>query len=220
MVKKTISRHCPFLSTVVGFHQIYSFYTSHLPKLANGFPPSELLVLVLHVSPTRRKYSLILFKGWIQQCFICRPSDSTVSEDAGIEHWTVATLALTARRSNHHARSHPHSLHTFWIFWQKRAPRCLHYVNCPIMIFERSPDSDPGALPEKAGALLYLSHPSLQRDGPFNIIRLLFIHCTILVIVNREATVTGGPLSFRIAVGSAKSLPKVSVRVFRLLNQD
>jgi hypothetical protein len=30
-----------------------------------------------------------------------------VSEDAGIEPRTVATLALTARRSNHLARSHP-----------------------------------------------------------------------------------------------------------------
>jgi hypothetical protein len=35
----------------------------------------------------------------IQHCFICRPSDSTVSENAGIEPWTVATMALTARRS-------------------------------------------------------------------------------------------------------------------------
>jgi hypothetical protein len=36
----------------------------------------------------------------IQHCFIRRPSDSTVSEDAGIEPRTVASLAL--------ARSHPH----------------------------------------------------------------------------------------------------------------
>ncbi len=36
----------------------------------------------------------------IQHGFICRPSDSTVSEDAGIEPRTVATLALTARRSS------------------------------------------------------------------------------------------------------------------------
>ncbi len=45
----------------------------------------------------------------IQHCFIDRPTDSNVSEDAGIERRTVATLALTARRSNHSARSHPHS---------------------------------------------------------------------------------------------------------------
>ena len=35
----------------------------------------------------------------IQHCFICRPSDSTVSEAAGIEPKSVATLAGTARRS-------------------------------------------------------------------------------------------------------------------------
>ncbi len=31
----------------------------------------------------------------IQHCFICRPSDSTVSEDAGIEPRTLATSALS-----------------------------------------------------------------------------------------------------------------------------
>jgi hypothetical protein len=36
------------------------------------------------------------------------PSVSTVSEDAGIEPRTVATTALTVRRSNHSAKSHPH----------------------------------------------------------------------------------------------------------------
>jgi hypothetical protein len=44
----------------------------------------------------------------IKLCFICRPSDSTVSEDAGIEPGTVATTALAVRRSNHSARSHRH----------------------------------------------------------------------------------------------------------------
>ncbi len=44
----------------------------------------------------------------IQHCFICRPSDSTVPTDAGIEPRTVATGALAVRRSNHQARSHPH----------------------------------------------------------------------------------------------------------------
>ncbi len=37
----------------------------------------------------------------IQHCFNCRPSDSSVSEDAGIEPRTVATSALATRRSNH-----------------------------------------------------------------------------------------------------------------------
>jgi hypothetical protein len=44
----------------------------------------------------------------IQHCFICRPSDSTVSEDAGDEPRTVATMALAVRRSDHLAKSHPH----------------------------------------------------------------------------------------------------------------
>jgi hypothetical protein len=35
------------------------------------------------------------------------PSDSTVSEDAGIELRTVATTALAVKSSNHFARSHP-----------------------------------------------------------------------------------------------------------------
>jgi hypothetical protein len=47
-----------------------------------------------------------VFMYFIQHCFICRPSDSTLSEDAGIEPKTVATSALAARRSNHPARSH------------------------------------------------------------------------------------------------------------------
>jgi hypothetical protein len=53
----------------------------------------------------RKFVSRGFFKYVIQHCFICRPSDSTVSEDAGIEPGTVATLVLTARRSNHSARS-------------------------------------------------------------------------------------------------------------------
>ncbi len=52
------------------------------------------------------------FKGDYFLCtvfntFIYRQSDSTVSVDAGIEHRTVATTALTVRRSNHSAKSHP-----------------------------------------------------------------------------------------------------------------
>ncbi len=48
-----------------------------------------------------------ILKLFIQHCFICRPSDSTVSEDAGIAPRNVATKALAARRSNYSARSHP-----------------------------------------------------------------------------------------------------------------
>ncbi len=37
----------------------------------------------------------------VQHCFICRPSDSTVSADAGIEPRTVWKSALAVIRSNH-----------------------------------------------------------------------------------------------------------------------
>ncbi len=44
----------------------------------------------------------------VQHSFIYRHSDSTVSEDSGIEpSRTVATTALAVRRSNYSARSHP-----------------------------------------------------------------------------------------------------------------
>jgi hypothetical protein len=44
---------------------------------------------------------------FIQHCSTCRPSDSTVSEDAGIEPRTLATSALAVKRSSHSAISHP-----------------------------------------------------------------------------------------------------------------
>jgi hypothetical protein len=46
---------------------------------------------------------------FIQHCFICRPSDSNVSEDAGIEPGTVATSELAVRHSKQlgYSRSHP-----------------------------------------------------------------------------------------------------------------
>jgi hypothetical protein len=86
-------------------------------KLLGRFKSSCLLRhLLIH---TVRRYGTVRIQsqtGWffscmyfIQHCLICRPSDSTVSEDAGIEFRTVATMALAVRCSNHSARSHPHS---------------------------------------------------------------------------------------------------------------
>ncbi len=68
------------------------------------------------------------FLYFIKHCFICRLSDSTVSEDAGIEPRTVATLVLAVRRSNHSARSHPHSM--------RSRPRCQwpYIYECIIFI--------------------------------------------------------------------------------------
>jgi len=45
-----------------------------------------------------------IFACFIQHCFICRPSDSNVLQDAGIEHRTIEALALTIRRSNQTTR--------------------------------------------------------------------------------------------------------------------
>jgi hypothetical protein len=50
---------------------------------------------------------LDFYAHFLRHCFICRLSDSTVSEDVGIEHRTVATSALAVRRSNPSDRSHP-----------------------------------------------------------------------------------------------------------------
>jgi hypothetical protein len=52
-------------------------------------------------------FGFFLFLYDIQHCLICRLSNSTVWEDAGIEPRTVATTAVVVRRSNHSARSHP-----------------------------------------------------------------------------------------------------------------
>jgi hypothetical protein len=50
------------------------------------------------------------FKYVSQHCFICRPSNSTVSENVGIKPRNFATLALAVSLlSNHSARSHPQS---------------------------------------------------------------------------------------------------------------
>ncbi len=47
--------------------------------------------------------------GYTVLCFICRPSVSTLSEDAEIEPRTVTTSAYAVRRSSYSNRSNPHS---------------------------------------------------------------------------------------------------------------
>ncbi len=53
-----------------------------------------------------------------QHCFICRSSDSAVSEDAGTKLRTVATLAFAFRRSNHLARSRMSGFFSFFGFFR------------------------------------------------------------------------------------------------------
>jgi hypothetical protein len=74
---------------------------------------------------------------FVQHCFICRPSDSTVSEDVGIEPRTVATV----RRSSHSATSH---LIYIYHFYQYRLFICIntlwskHLLLIQIPWFERT----------------------------------------------------------------------------------
>jgi hypothetical protein len=75
---------------------------------------------------------------FIQHRFICRPSDSIVSEDVGIEPRTVATLALAITCSNHSARSHPQRVLDL-TGCNLRCTACTHVQSLPICshIFER-----------------------------------------------------------------------------------
>jgi hypothetical protein len=63
----------------------------------------------------------LFFMYNIHHCFICRPSDSIVSEDAEIEPRTVATTALAVRRSNHSARSQMRKVKRhYYVYCRKR----------------------------------------------------------------------------------------------------
>jgi hypothetical protein len=72
-------------------------------------PATRLFLSVAHIDTVLKEdFFSPFFMYSIQHCFICRPSDSTVSENAGFEPGTVATTALAVRRSDHLARSHPY----------------------------------------------------------------------------------------------------------------
>ncbi len=89
----------------------------------------------------------------IQHCFICRPSDSTVSKDTGIEPRTIATTALAVRRSNSSARSHPHSVRKLtwavsspWavsVLWEAWAPAAFAVSAIFPHPRQMSPRKDP-----------------------------------------------------------------------------
>jgi hypothetical protein len=96
-----------------------------------------------------------------QYRFICRLSDSTVSEDAGIEPRTVATLTLAVRRSNQSARSH--SLYQIFVIFLLHRP---FYQPSAIGRVKCCPDHLSSLLPylwehpspvshERGGGLIY-----------------------------------------------------------------
>ncbi len=66
-------------------------------------------------TPQVRNFFFV-FWYFIQHCFICRLSDFTVSEDAGIKPRTVPTLSLAVTRSN---RSHHLQSNIYSIIWER-----------------------------------------------------------------------------------------------------
>jgi hypothetical protein len=94
-----------------GLYLVIVVCTYSVPEADQGMflwlldPDPDPIVGTRYGFGSRSRFFLSMYV--IQHYFICRPSDSTVSEDAGM---TVATYryALTARRSSHSARSHPH----------------------------------------------------------------------------------------------------------------
>jgi hypothetical protein len=77
--------------------------------------------------------------NFIQHRFICRPSDSAVSEDARIEPWTVATSALAIRRSNTFARLDLIHL-TLFIFCLQQLLLVQEVAACPAVPLDCPPD--------------------------------------------------------------------------------
>ncbi len=75
-----------------------SIITSHTPTSSSS-PASSSLTQRISIIRSCCFLFLCFSMYCIQHCFNCRPSDSTVSEDAGIESKNVATSALAVRRS-------------------------------------------------------------------------------------------------------------------------
>jgi hypothetical protein len=87
-----------------------------------------------------------------QHCFICRSSDSAVSEDAGTKLRTVATLAFAFRRSNHLARSRVSSffgfcrVFSFFSFFQFVSVVSLLYRNREFRLNRNKQKTHPNSL--------------------------------------------------------------------------
>jgi hypothetical protein len=76
--------------------------------------------------PRESQLAPLKFFRVIQNCFICRPSDSTVSEDAGIEPRTFATtLALTP----HAVTTRLDLIYSIFFFCRKFSSRLFADVN-------------------------------------------------------------------------------------------
>jgi hypothetical protein len=89
------------LFRVMNFQDIYVFPTLKSKNIFLKHLPQKIKFLFCSNSFFIFLVDFFIFLYGIQHCFICRPSDSSVPTDAGIEPRTVATGALTVRRSNH-----------------------------------------------------------------------------------------------------------------------
>ncbi len=98
---------------------------------------------------------MFLFVYFIQHCFICHPSGSTVSEDAVIEPRTVATSALAVRRFSHSAISHPHSARSH--------PTRLHLIHTRLDLINLA-TSHPHSATSHPILLLYITKLEALRE--------------------------------------------------------
>ncbi len=74
-------------------HSVVAKYISPVPIEIKMFKNKEIFWIFLMY--------------FIQHCFIYRPSDSTMAEDAEIEPKTVSTLTFTVISPNYSAKSNP-----------------------------------------------------------------------------------------------------------------
>ncbi len=141
---------------------------------------------------TERFFKIFLCTFFTQNCFVCRRSDSSVSEDAGIEPKTVATSALAVRRSNYisstlghisttirlhliHTWLHPiHNLATSHSHSATTHPQ-LGYISSTLgyilstLATSQPPSATPHPHSATSHALSIFNRCLRQRENPFGI---------------------------------------------------
>jgi hypothetical protein len=126
--------HVFLLSSLLTLNPLLS--PSYHSRYVSPFLASLFILHYLCVADIKGDFfGSFLFMYNIQYCFICRPSDSTVSKDAGIVPRTVATPALAVRRSNHSDGSHPHSARSH--------PHLLDFIHNSARSYPHSARSHP-----------------------------------------------------------------------------
>jgi hypothetical protein len=100
---RVFSSACPILIPIKKDKEIVASCRRYDQRSCLRHFPGRRIILICqdHIIIFFFLGDFLFFSYCIQHCFICRPSDSTVPTDAGIEPRTVATSALAVRRSNH-----------------------------------------------------------------------------------------------------------------------